>query len=114
MLFETPAADPDAVNRWRNRALRFALPSNSNAPDVVRKPAAGNQSEGEDVRQFKKRPAACYACLSHKAYTAACCSCCSHHAMLFFHEQIFYPTGGTAVLAVDANVWCRPLQCSMR
>ncbi|KAL0049516.1 hypothetical protein WJX82_003996 [Trebouxia sp. C0006] len=46
VLFETPAADPDAVNRWRNRALRFALPSNSNAPDVVRKPAAGNQSEG--------------------------------------------------------------------
>ncbi|DBA90260.1 TPA: hypothetical protein ACH3X1_003553 [Trebouxia sp. C0004] len=46
MLFETPAADPDAVTRWRNRALRFILPANPNAPDIVHKPAAGNQSEG--------------------------------------------------------------------
>lgn len=49
VLFETPAADPDAVTRWRNRALRFVLPPDSNAPDVVHQPAAGNQSEGEAV-----------------------------------------------------------------
>lgn len=46
MLFETPAADPEAVTRWRNRALRFVLPSDSSAPDVVSEPAADQQSKG--------------------------------------------------------------------
>ncbi len=87
MLFETPAADPDAVTRWRNRALRFVLPPDSNAPDVVNEPAAGDQSEGEDMKQCKKQAAACCAILSHNAYTATCCSCCLHCAMIFVHEQ---------------------------
>ena len=86
MLFETPAADPDAVTRWRNRALRFVLPSDSNAPDVVSKPAAGDQSEGEDVRQWQKQAAACCATFSHNTHTATCCSCCLHCAMIFSHE----------------------------
>ncbi len=30
MLFETAAADPEAVLRWRNRALRFVLPPAGN------------------------------------------------------------------------------------
>ena len=57
MLFETPAADPDAVNRWRNRALRFVLPPDTNAPDVVHQPAAGDQSKGEDVKRYKQQAA---------------------------------------------------------
>ena len=31
-LFESPAGDPDAVMRWRNRALRFVLASDSDLP----------------------------------------------------------------------------------
>lgn len=55
MLFERPAADPDAVTRWRNRALRFVLPPAPNARDVVSKPATGKQSAGEVVRQCKNK-----------------------------------------------------------
>ncbi len=88
MLFQTPAADPDTVTRWRNRALRFVLPPEPNAPDVVNNPAAGNETEGEDVRQCKKRPAACCATLSHTAHTATCCSRCLHHAVNFSDEEI--------------------------
>ena len=33
-LFETPAGDPDAVMRWRNRALRFVLASDSDLPET--------------------------------------------------------------------------------
>lgn len=81
-----PHAVSDAVTRWRNRALRFVLPSDSNAPDVVSKPAAGDQSEGEDVRQWQKQAAACCATFSHNTYTATCCSCCLHCAMIFSRE----------------------------
>ena len=30
-LFETPAGDPDAVLRWRNRAMRFVLSSETDS-----------------------------------------------------------------------------------
>ena len=112
MLFETPAAEPDAVTRWRNRVLRFVLPPEPNAPEVVNKPAAGKESEGEVTRQCKQQAAPCCALLSHDASTATCCTCCLHCAMIPPQEQISTPAGHSlvALLAADANVWCGPRQ----
>ena len=35
-LFETSAADPEALLRWRNRALRFVLPSEQSTPESAK------------------------------------------------------------------------------
>ncbi|KAL0042506.1 hypothetical protein WJX79_001762 [Trebouxia sp. C0005] len=73
MLFETSAADPEAVTRWRNRALRFVLPSDSSAPDVVSEPAADQQSKGFAANKAAEAwlPEACWTANSVQAAASA-------------------------------------------
>lgn len=46
-LFESNTGDPETVTRWRNRALRFVLPSDSASPDVAEHSAPLRPVSGE-------------------------------------------------------------------
>ena len=50
-LFEMPAADSDAVMRWRNRALRFVLTPQPDAPGVTDRHPGPKHREGEGAKQ---------------------------------------------------------------
>ena len=49
-LFEVPAADSDAVMRWRNRALRFVLTPHPDAPEVTDRHAGPKHREGQGAK----------------------------------------------------------------
>ena len=46
VLFDSNTGDPEAVARWRNRALRFVLPSDGDLPDGTNHPTLSMPVQG--------------------------------------------------------------------